>query len=141
MKSPRISTILIRAVALGGLAACASPSQGGLFKREQKAKTISFERDIQPILETRCLSCHHAAKASRDLNLETLKLANTSWRGGPVIVAEHPQRSMLVQFLELDVTGESKSAHAISFADREKLNTWISEGADWPTTIPPLQPR
>jgi hypothetical protein len=141
MKSLRFSTLLIHAVALGASLACATPSPGGLFKRGQKPKTVSFARDIQPILETRCLGCHHADKAMRDLNLETLKQANTSWRGGPVIVPGHPHRSMLVQFLELDITGESRSAHAISFADRETLNTWINEGAEWPSETPPLKPR
>lgn len=140
MKSRFLPILLIHATAAGLWLSGSASSSAGLFKRGQKEKTLEFTRDIRPILETRCLSCHHGGKAMRDLNLETLKKANTSWRGGPVIVPGHPHRSMLVQFLELDVTGESRSAHAINFADRETLNIWIREGADWPETTPPLRP-
>jgi len=139
MKTFRNCSLLLGAITLCGLAACASPSSCGLFKRDEKdrAKTVDFERDIRPLLEAKCLSCHHTGNAMRDLNLETLQKANTSWRGGPVIVAKHPQRSMLLQILELDTDGTSRSAHAINFADREKLTTWISEGAEWPESAAP----
>jgi len=141
MKSLRICFFILGAIALASLGACASSSPCGLFKRDKKdsVKTVNFERDIRPILETRCLSCHQTGKAMRELNLETLKKANTTWRGGPVIVAKSPYRSILVQMLELDTDGTNPSPHAINYADREKLNLWISEGADWPESSAPLK--
>jgi hypothetical protein len=135
---------LLGAVALSALVGCSSVQEGnGRFAKKETAQTVSFERQIRPFLESRCLSCHHGDKASRQLSLETLEKANSTWRGGPVIVARSPMRSMLFQVLELDTDGDESnlSGHAISFAERETIITWIREGADWPASTAPLQPR
>jgi hypothetical protein len=135
---------LVGCLALWGLAACSSVKlpKPPLLDKEDTPKTVDFTRDVRPFLESRCLSCHHAGKAVRGLNLETRKLADSSWRGGPVIVPGSPDRSALVQVLYLDIDRPSGPAeHRVTFAERERLATWIREGASWPSDIPPLRPR
>jgi len=126
------------------LAACSSveSSKPRLLGKDDAPKTVDFQRDVRPFLEARCLSCHHAGKAMRGLNLETLKLANSSWRGGPVIVPKTPERSVLIQVLSLDIDRASGLAeHRVTLAERERLAAWIREGASWPSDVPPLRPR
>jgi hypothetical protein len=141
MKSLRFFPLFLGAVAILAFPGCGSLSKAGPFHKDVP-KTIRFERDIRPFLEARCLECHQTGKAMRNLNLETLQKANSTWRGGPVIVAKSPDRSMLVQVLSLntDEHPDTLSGHSISFADREKLITWIREGAEWPDAAP-LRPR
>lgn len=102
-----------------------------LKKEAPPAATIDFNAQIRPILERNCLACHGAVNPRRGLNLETRDTANTTWRGGPVIIPEHPERSMLLQVILLAATSPS-DPHNVSTSDRLLIETWIKEGAYWP---------
>ncbi len=143
---PHLHTVRLAAglLLVSAFISCANVPKPGKFlsKKEPEPKTVDFTRDIRPLLEAKCLSCHHSGEAKRGLNLETLKSANTSWRGGPVVVAKQPERSVLVQVLSLDIDrAPVLSAHRVTYAERERLSTRIREGADWPADLPPLVPR
>jgi hypothetical protein len=58
---------------------------------------VDFVSDVKPILESRCLECHHSRYVFAGLNLETKKLAMKGGRSGPVIVPGAPQQEPLVQ--------------------------------------------
>ncbi len=108
------------------------------------APTVNFVRQVKPILEAECLRCHHAGRAMRGLNLETLAKANSSWPGGPVIVHGSAQKSRVYQVIRLDVDTpvqlRDSQPHVLSFDQRETLRVWLDEGAGWPADLPPLQP-
>ena len=93
--------------------------------------TVDFNAQIRPILERNCLACHGSVNPRRGLNLETRDTANNSWRGGPVIIPEHPERSMMLQVILLASTSPN-DPHKISTNDRLLIETWIKEGAYWP---------
>lgn len=102
-----------------------------LSKEAPIESTVDFNAQIRPILETRCLACHNSKNTGRGLNLETNETANSSWRGGPVIMPEHPERSMLYQVLLIS-SGTPNDPHVIPASERFLINTWIKEGAYWP---------
>ena len=69
--------------------------------RNDAPNQVSFIQDIAPILEKRCLVCHHSANAANcgGLNLETRQLAFTTGRNTPVIIPGDPDRSPLLAAL------------------------------------------
>ena len=98
---------------------------------------VSFVRDIAPVLEERCLVCHHRANAvnSGGLNLESRRLAFSTGRNTPVIIPGDPDRSPLVAALtarEIHPVYMPPVAHRLSDRELELIQRWIAQGADWP---------
>jgi mono/diheme cytochrome c family protein len=98
---------------------------------------VSFVRDIAPILESRCLVCHHQANAPKSggLNLESRQLALSTGRNSPVIIPGDPDHSPLVTSITADQDRHASMppiAHSLSHAQLKLIKTWIKEGAEWP---------
>lgn len=96
---------------------------------------VSFERDIQPIITGKCITCHGPSKSSGGLQFSDRKsaLAQTE-AGNQVIIPAHPDRSIILERL---TTADARKrmppkGEALSPAQIELLRRWISEGADWP---------
>jgi hypothetical protein len=88
-----------------------------------------FERDVAPILESRCLRCHNRAQAKGDLVLERRATALAS---EGVLVPGDPAASGLLDMVsgpepEMPPKGEHLTAQQV-----EILRRWIAEGAPWP---------
>jgi hypothetical protein len=92
---------------------------------------VSFDREILPLLESRCNECHHPEKQRGGLDLTRIE---TIRRGGdemgPAIVPGRPVDSPLIQVLtgakepKMPEKGEPLATH-----DIELLRRWIAEGA------------
>lgn len=156
----RVFQILLAALVVSVIGACKSNEGGGggdgekrrlpkvkipdlpkiqiLRKDAPAAATINFDSQVRPILETRCLACHNSQNSRRGLNLETNKTANSTWQGGPVIIPEDPDRSMIYQSVLL-AAGLPNNPHSIPASERHTLRIWIEEGAYWPDGT--LSPR
>ena len=101
------------------------------------AETISFNRDIRPLLADRCFSCHGPDSASRKagLRLDREQSAKAANDGMTPIVPGNPAASAIIRRMthsdrdELMPPPESK----ISMSDAEiaLLRTWIEQGAQW----------
>ncbi|UUO05731.1 SUMF1/EgtB/PvdO family nonheme iron enzyme [Blastopirellula sp. J2-11] len=100
------------------------------------AAKVDFRKEIAPILETNCVSCHSGESPEGDFNLTTKALANeTSYDSA--IVAESPAESSIYSLTILDRTDDQlmPPLHAggpLPKASTELLRQWIAEGADWP---------
>lgn len=101
----------------------------------KKAGGVDFHREIKPLLETHCFSCHQGAKVKGglrlDLHAEALRGGNAD---GPAIVPHKPADSALLQRITssdpdevMPAKGERLSAVEIALFKR-----WIEEGAVWP---------
>jgi len=96
-----------------------------------------FERDIRPILEARCVSCHGPKQQESLLRLDTRGQALRGGMSGAVIVPGKSQDSPLVQHL----TGELKprmphEKPPISGAEIARIAAWIDAGAIGPDDAP-----
>ncbi len=91
-----------------------------------------FENDVRPLLTTRCIKCHGAAKQESGLRLDSKRLATKGGDRGPAIVPGDPERSLLVQAARR--TGELKMPPDDSLKPEEVagLVEWIRQGALWP---------
>jgi len=125
--------MLIRFLILGTFAGALSAAEpAGLGKSPSLTATVSFSRDVLPVLSDNCLSCHGQDEAHRkaDLRLDTQEGALT------VIKAGRPEASDLIARI---ITTDSEEimpppkSHKPPLKPEqvEVLKRWISEGAVW----------
>lgn len=99
-------------------------------------KAVSFQKQIKPLFEARCIDCHHAGALFGDLNLENRDLAFKPRKKGPVITPGDPDKSTLYLVLTLpesDKKAMPPTGHRISAEETALIKRWIKEGAAWPT--------
>src|SRR4051812_15422920 len=101
---------------------------------------IDFVKDVQPILETNCLSCHSGKNTESDFDLSTRSTAFSSGSNGPAIVPNKPQDSPLytrtiVPTDDSTLMPPSKQGGPLDKSSVETLRQWIAEGVDWPKDI------
>jgi hypothetical protein len=97
--------------------------------------TVDFFKDIQPVLEAKCLECHRGGKAKGGLQLDTLAAAIKGGKDdGPAITPGKPEVSAMLERVsstDEDIVMPPKG-DKLSAAEIGKLRTWIQEGAQWP---------
>jgi formylglycine-generating enzyme required for sulfatase activity len=125
---PRLACVLL----IGGV--------GALGPASWTLAAIDFVKDVQPILETHCVSCHSAAKAEGDFDLSTRKSAFESGTSPPAIVPRKPDESALYALTIVPADDSTlmppvKQGGPLDKKSIETLRLWISQGADWPNDI------
>lgn len=99
-------------------------------------KPVSFSADIKPLLEARCINCHHAGALFGDLSLENREIAFKPRAKGPVITPGSSDKSPLYLVLTLpegDKKAMPPTGHRISSEETALIKRWIDQGATWPT--------
>src|SRR5262249_17256239 len=103
--------------------------------------TLSFERDIRPVLKTHCFQCHgegEKLKGGVDFRLRRL-FANKEADDGIVMVPGDPKRSLMLKLVR---SGEMpKSEKKLTEAQIRILEQWIAAGAPTLREEPPELPR
>jgi cytochrome c553 len=91
-----------------------------------------FEKEIRPLLATRCQKCHGEKKAESGLRLTSRESLLAGGELGKTIVPGKPDESRLIEAVgyrgELNMPPDGK----LSAGEIEKLRRWISLGAPWP---------
>ena len=98
-----------------------------------------FVKDVQPILETNCVSCHHGEKAEGGLDLSNRESAFKSG-SEPSIVSSKPDESPLYKRLIVSKDDELLMPPIKQGGPLDKklivtLRMWIAEGANWPNDV------
>jgi len=90
------------------------------------AAAPDFEREVAPILESRCLSCHAAGSAKGDVRLDT--------RAGALehLVAGRPDASSLIEQVSGPEPDMPKKEKPLTAAQVDILRRWVQDGAPWP---------
>ena len=95
----------------------------------------SFEDDVAPIFQGRCVSCHspggEGLKAS-GLDLTTHKGVLAGTKFGPMVIPGDPDSSNLMRLLDWRVSPQLRMPHnkkQLSVCDRNAIRAWIREGA------------
>ena len=98
-------------------------------------RPVDFEKDIQPILDEKCVACHNVAIAESKLILEDVPAILKGGKRGPAVIAKEPDKSLmyLMAARALDPVmpplPNKVSAAAFSPEELGLLRTWIEEGA------------
>src|SRR5690242_15502015 len=58
-------------------------------------RPVDFEKDIQPILDEKCVACHNVVTAESKLVLEDVAAMLKGGKRGPAIVPKDPDKSLL----------------------------------------------
>ena len=92
-------------------------------------QTVDFERDIAPIFETKCLSCHNASDAEGEFALESFQSAIEH---PDAIVSGDASESYLVNVITGPNPDMPEDGDPLSGAEVSLIERWINEGAAWP---------
>ncbi len=95
--------------------------------------TIDFVRDVAPVLQERCVSCHGADKQKGDLRLDGRAHALPEESGS--IVAGDLEASEFVRRIELpdgDDERMPEEGPSLTAEQIAALKKWIQQGANWP---------
>lgn len=92
-----------------------------------------FVAEIEPLLSTRCITCHGPDKAEGGLRLDTREGALKGGDSGPALVPGKPDQSLLLQAIQ-------RTHKVLAMPPKEKLSAqdvaavehWIRDGAAWP---------
>ncbi|MBL8178943.1 MAG: PSD1 domain-containing protein [Bryobacterales bacterium] len=102
-----------------------------LFAAGQAGRVVSFEREVKPLLEARCVKCHGAAMKLGKLDLRNREAALRGGEKGPGMVAGNAAQSILFK----RVAGLEKPAMPmdgkLTDGEVETLRLWIDQGAVW----------
>ena len=97
---------------------------------------VSYSRDVQPILQANCMSCHHKGGAGQEasgFSMETYDDLMKGTRNGPMILAGDSQGSNLIVLMEGRADPSIRMPHGkaepVSKADIDTIRRWIEQGA------------
>jgi hypothetical protein len=100
-----------------------------------------FESKIRPVLASKCYNCHSAdaKKIKGGLRLDHVKFILEGGDSGPVLVAGHPEKSLLIEAIsyddpELHMPPKEKLSKSIV----DDFKNWITRGAIWPEEAIPV---
>ncbi|HXG47777.1 MAG TPA: PSD1 and planctomycete cytochrome C domain-containing protein, partial [Methylomirabilota bacterium] len=115
--------------------------------------TVDFQRDVQPLLERRCLECHDARKNKGSLRLDRRSAALQGGDSGqPAIVPGQSAASLLIHRVSRVDSDERMppKGERLSPTEINLLKRWIDQGAPWPESgttervhwayVPPKRP-
>ncbi|MCF7765856.1 MAG: hypothetical protein K9N62_19480 [Verrucomicrobia bacterium] len=98
---------------------------------------VDFNKDIQPILERSCISCHGPKKVKGKLRLDTKELAFKE-RDMPAIVPGKADESELLHRISLPAGDDDimpADGDPLTKEQIEVVRNWILQGAVWPDGV------
>ncbi|MBM3734690.1 MAG: DUF1553 domain-containing protein [Acidobacteria bacterium] len=69
-------------------------------RKEPEGPAVDFAKEIKPVLEERCSSCHLGRNSRGGLSLGSEQTIKTGGKGGSAVVAGKSGESLLIQFLK-----------------------------------------
>jgi formylglycine-generating enzyme required for sulfatase activity len=101
---------------------------------------VDFVKDVQPILETNCVSCHSGEKVEGGLDLSSRATAFKGGSDSAAIAPFKPNESPLYKLTSVSKDDETlmppaKKGGPLDQKSIETLRLWIAEGAKWPSDL------
>ena len=103
---------------------------------EKSAPVVSYQRDVAPILDKHCKSCHMPGQAGYVVSGFELAGYESLMKGtqfGPVVLPGDPLTSVLVMLIEGRVDPSIKMPHGnaqpLSEAEILTIRNWVEQGA------------
>ena len=126
----------LASTALGLLLVC---SIGALLRAQAglapPAPSVSFAKDVQPILERSCLSCHGEAMQMGQLDLRTRESAMRGGAHGPVLLPSNAEQSRLYRMVAGLEQPSMPMNGTLDARDVATLKAWIDQGARWDAAV------
>jgi len=92
-------------------------------------ESVSFRRDVRPILNHSCAGCHRPQKMKGKLDLSTYAALAHGGKSGPAVIAGNPENSPLVEQVSGDDPQMPDKGQKLSAVEVSVLTRWVKEGA------------
>jgi uncharacterized membrane protein len=96
-------------------------------------EAILYADVIQPLLDSKCYSCHSSKKQKGQLRLDGIEFIRRGGKNGPVVSLDMPDSSSLYHRLVLPIEDEKhmppRGKAQLSSASIDLIRTWITDGA------------
>src|SRR5438093_4856808 len=90
----------------------------------------SYVRDVRPILDNNCTSCHQPASKQSDLDLTTYDKFQAGGKRGPAFVPGSLEQSVVIQFITASLKPAMPLGQPLlAAADVSIIRDWIQSGA------------
>jgi uncharacterized membrane protein len=115
------STLIVLALFTVILSACGNPATN------TGNTSVSFAKDVLPILDSRCLSCHGGGQTQRGLSVASYATLMAGSQRGSVVIPSDAANSILVQLIQ---SGQMpKNGPSLTPAEIQTIVDWINAGA------------
>src|SRR6266849_502302 len=95
-----------------------------------RAGDPSYLRDVRPILDKNCTSCHQPASKQSELDLTTYAGFQAGGRRGPAFVPGSPEHSLVIQFITAAQEPSMPLCQPPLYAnDVSTIREWIKSGS------------
>ncbi len=105
--------------------------------RSVASDVVDFQRDVAPILQTRCLSCHNERDRRGGLSLQFMRSVQAGGESGAVLVPGDVDASYLLGLIlpEDGVAEMPKGEAPLDASQIAVVRKWIESGAAWPDDV------
>src|SRR5712691_10449254 len=95
-----------------------------------RAGAPSYVRDVRPVLDKHCTSCHQPASKQSDLDLTTYAAFRAGGKRGPAFVPGSPEHSIIIQFITAGLKPAMPfNQPPLAANDVSTIRDWIASGA------------
>ncbi len=104
---------------------------------------VDFRRDVAPILQSRCLSCHNERDRRGGLSLQSMRSVQAGGDSGAVLTPGDVEASYLLDLIlpEAGTAEMPKDAAPLDASEIGIIRKWIESDAPWPDDVllePPI---
>jgi hypothetical protein len=142
MKSPVRASLFVLALTSYTLAADpaapVAPTAAPVVAAATASSGVDFARDVQPLLENKCLECHNPNKIKGKLLMDSATAMLKGGDTGPALVAGQPDNSEMIKRIALPKDHDDimpPKGGPLAAKEIDVLKRWIAEGAKWPQNL------
>ena len=97
--------------------------------KKAKADAVNYYRDIEPILNASCVSCHQASMAAGGLRLDAPENLLQGGASGKAVIPGKADRSLLYTRLTLTTDKRMPPVGMVTEEELALIRAWINLGA------------
>ena len=106
----------------------AHSEQGDDLPEQARLQIARFEREIQPLLNERCVACHGGSSPQSGLDLRSLASTLRGGQHGPVVLEGFSEKSILIRQLVNGVMPPEGASKPLDDSEVDLIREWIDEG-------------
>lgn len=91
--------------------------------------SVSFAKQVMPVLQRKCQGCHQPAKSQGKLDLTSFEGLRKGGKTGPGLEPGKPEESTLIEQIEGDKPIMPPSGAAMTKDEVELVTRWVAQGA------------
>ena len=136
VKAPPYALLIMSAVMLCRTSTAQQTTRAGESDEPSAAALEFFEKQVRPLLVSRCYECHgpDVKEPKGDLRLDTRSAILTGGDAGPAVVAGDPSKSLLIDAVNYGGLYQMPPKSKLPAAEIAVLTRWVQLGAPWPKT-------